>query len=130
MHAARVRLSAERNLPLSPCTSLPNEENRSFKNRSKRSNRIISFFANFTANKLLLDTVYKVVWLTQSSCSVVVITLASHARGLRFEPGQEHAFIILCESLLNTFKRGKLRSREIMDRSILLVWTFLTCFRI
>ena len=30
----------------------------------------------------------------QSSCSVVVITLASHARGLRFEPGQEHAFIV------------------------------------
>ena len=28
----------------------------------------------------------------QRSCSVVVITLASHARGLRFEPGQEQFF--------------------------------------
>ena len=93
MHAARVRLSTKRNFPLSPCTSLPNEENRSFKNRSKRSNRIISFFAHFTANKLLLNTVHKVVEITQSSCSVVVITLASHARGLRFEPGQEHFYM-------------------------------------
>ena len=29
----------------------------------------------------------------------MVITLASHARGLRFEPGQEHVFIILARRL-------------------------------
>ena len=35
-----------------------------------------------------------------SSCSVVVITFASHAKGLRFEPGQEHAFfnVLLIET--------------------------------
>ena len=40
-----------------------------------------------------LESMEKKIYREHRSCSVVVITLASHARGLRFEPGQEHFYV-------------------------------------
>ena len=40
-----------------------------------------------------LESIEKKIYREHRSCSVVVITLASHARGLRFEPGQEHFYM-------------------------------------
>lgn len=40
-----------------------------------------------------LESIEKKIYREHRSCSVVVITLASHARGPRFEPGQKQLIL-------------------------------------
>ena len=54
--------------------------------------KYLTHMKKVTYQKRAPNTTFQLEDFTRGSCSVVVITLASHARGLRFEPGQEHTF--------------------------------------